>query len=371
MSPLIKILLFNVALICGIIMSQLLDLEPFKVWLFFLTDTLLAYIMIEVGLEVLIQKKKWRNYLLDYGVASLAAGLPWMFCFGYFLAFGIGSWEENLLLARFAAPTATGILFAMLGLAGLGMTWLFRKVEVLVILDDLDTIFFLIPLQFFLSGGRLELIFVAFAMVVLLILGWRYMHELKLPASRPYLFCYAVIIGTITELLDIGVGLEIEVLMPAFVLGLVLYNPRSERDKSHNEQEFIEPQQMGGLLADRSIKLLFMFLVGLLLPEITFSPNTVKSLILHVIGITILMNLGKLAPIFFYRKEATLRERVAVAVSMMPRGEVGAGVLSIALGHGIKDLMAQAATLSLALNMFMTGFFIWVVMHLLKDKRVS
>lgn len=209
MHPLITIWLFNLALICGIVTSQILELESFKVWLYFLTDTLLAYIMMEVGLEFLIQKKKWKSYLLDYGVASLAAGLPWVFCFLYFLKFGSGRLEENLLLARFAAPTATGILFTMLGLAGLGMTWLFRKVEVLVILDDLDTILFLIPLQFFLSGGQLELIFVALIMAVLIIVGWRYMHVVKIPSSRPWLFCYAIIMGAITEWLDISFGLEV------------------------------------------------------------------------------------------------------------------------------------------------------------------
>jgi Kef-type K+ transport system membrane component KefB len=372
LTSLISIWLFNLALICGVITSQILDLASIRAWLFFLTDTLLAYIMIEVGLEFIIQKKKWKSYLLDYGVASLAAGLPWFFCFLYFLRFSSDSWKESLLLARFAAPTATGILFTMLGLAGLGMTWLFRKVEVLVILDDLDTIIFLIPIQFLLSGGRLELIFIAFVMIILLILGWRYMHTLKLPASRPWLFFYALIIGAITEWLVISFGLEIEVLLPAFTLGLILRHPPEKRKESHiHEHAFIEPQKKGGIFADRSIKFLFMFLVGLLLPEITFTVSTLKNLSLHVIAITLLMNLGKLAPIFFYKKEATLRKRIAVSVSMMPRGEIGAGILSIALGHGIKGLMAQAATLSLAFNMFLTGFFIWIVMWLLKDKEVK
>lgn len=353
-------------------MSQIADLGPHKVWLLFMTDALLAYIMMEVGLEFQIQKKKWKSYLVDYGVASLAAGLPWMFCFVYFLKFGSGSWEENLLLSRFAAPTATGILFAMLGLAGLGMTWLFKKIEVLVILDDLDTIFFLIPLQFLLSGGRIGLISVAFLMIVLIGLGWRYMHMLKLPSSRPWLFFYAVLFSSITEWLDICYGLEIEVLLPSFVLGLVLYNPHHGKKKTHvHEEAFIEPEQKSGMIADRSIKLLFMFLVGLHLPKIDFSADTLTNLLLHVLGITLLMNLGKLAPIFFYKKEASLRERTAVAVGMMPRGEMGAGILTIALGHGIQNLMAQAAALSLALNLLLTGFFIWIVMRLLKDKRVK
>lgn len=363
----VTIWLFSLALICGITISQLIDLEPYKTPLFFLIDTLLAYIMMEVGLEFLIQKKKWKSYLVDYGVASLAAGLPWIFCFIYFLNFGSRSWEENLLLSRFAAPTATGILFAMLGLAGLGMTWMFRKIEVLVILDDLDTILFLIPLQFLLSGGRWELISVAVGMIILIFLGWRYMHTLKLPASRPWLFFYAIIISSLAEWLDIRYGLEIEVLLPAFILGVVLYNPHDVRYKSHmHEHAFIEPEKPRSIIIDRGTKLMFMLLVGTLLPQITFNKYTVGILLVHVFFIALLMNLGKLAPVFFYRKEATFRERMAVAVGMMPRGEMGAGILTIALEHGIKDFMTQAAALSLALNLFLTGFFIWIVLRLLK-----
>jgi Kef-type K+ transport system membrane component KefB len=366
-KPLNTVLLFNVALICGILASQITNLEPFRIKLLFLADTLLAYIMMQVGLKFLIQKKKWKSYLVDYGVASLAAGLPWIFCFLYFLMFGAGSWEENLLLARFAAPTATGVLFAMLISAGLGMTWLFRKVEVLVILDDLDTILFLVPLQFLLSGGESGLIFIACVMVVLVIVGWRYMHKLRLPRGRPWLLCYALAISGIAEWVEMSYGLEVEVLLPSFILGLLLYTPRAQS----NEHVHSRPERKGAAMADKSIKLFFMVLVGLLLPQITLNAQTWKDLALHVICITLLMNIGKLAPIFFYKKEASFRERAAIAISMMPRGEMGAGILAIALGHGIKHLMAQVAALSLALNLLLTGLFIWIVMWLLKGKKLA
>lgn len=369
-NPLVKIWLFNFALVCGIVISQIVDLDPFKFWLFYLADILLAYIMMQVGFEFLIEKKKWKNYLVDYGVASLSAGLPWIFCFFYFLKFGTGNWQENLLLARFAAPTATGILFAMLGLAGLGMTWLFRKIEVLVILDDLDTILFLIPLQFLLSGGRIGLISVAIAMLFLIVIGWRYMHVFKLPSGRLWLFVYAVLISTFAECLDIGYDLEVEVLLPSFILGLVLHNPHLDKKRSvHHQIPSPEIEETGSISADSLMKLFFMFLVGLLLPQIAINSYTFKGLLLHVICVTLLMNMGKLAPAFFYKKEASFRERMAVAVGMMPRGEMGAGILTIALGHGINNLMAQVAALSLAVNLFLTGFFIWMVMWLLKGNQ--
>lgn len=367
MKPLKMIWFFNFALILGMVTSQLVNLEKVKVGVYFFTDTLLAYIMIEVGLEFLIQKRKWKDYLVDYGVASLAAGLPWIFCFVYFSFFGSKVWEENLLLARFAAPTATGILFAMLGIAGLARTWLFKKVEVLVIFDDLDTILFLIPIQFLLSGGRIELISVAFMMVILVILGWRYMHTLRLPASRPWLFFYALLIGAVAEWLDVSFSLEIEVLLPAFILGLILYNPHGIKGKRYaHEHDFIEPEEVRSARIDRGVKILFMFFVGLLLPKIALKGYTIGDLLLHVMALTLFMNLGKLAPLFFYKKEASLRERIAVSIAMMPRGEMGAGILTLALAHGIKNTMAQAAALSLSFNLFLTGFFIWVVIKLLK-----
>ena len=62
-----------------------------------------------------------------------------------------------------------------------------------------------------------------------------------------------------------------------------------------------------------------------------------------------------------YRREATLRERLALSVAMFPRGEVGAGVLVISLSYGIGGPVVTVALLSLALNLVMTGIFIAMV----------
>ena len=48
---------------------------------------------------------------------------------------------------------------------------------------------------------------------------------------------------------------------------------------------------------------------------------------MHVLALTVLSNLGKMFPAFCYRREAHWRERLALAIGMWPRGEVGAGVL--------------------------------------------
>jgi Kef-type K+ transport system membrane component KefB len=85
----------------------------------------------------------------------------------------------------------------------------------------------------------------------------------------------------------------------------------------------------------------------------------------HVLIITLLSNVGKMFAALCYRKEASLRERLAVAVAMFPRGEVGAGVLVIGLSYGMAGPSLTVAVLSLALNLLCTGLFILVVKQLL------
>jgi len=83
-----------------------------------------------------------------------------------------------------------------------------------------------------------------------------------------------------------------------------------------------------------------------------------------VLFITLISNLGKMFPAFCYRREAHWRERLAVAVGMWPRGEVGAGVLVISLSYGIGGPVVTIAMLSLALNLLLTGVFIYFVKQL-------
>jgi Kef-type K+ transport system membrane component KefB len=91
------------------------------------------------------------------------------------------------------------------------------------------------------------------------------------------------------------------------------------------------------------------------------------ALIAHVLILTVLINLGKMFPAFCYRNEAHWRERLAVAIGMWPRGEVGAGVLVISLSYGIGGPIVTVAMLSLALNLLLTGAFIYVVKRLTRS----
>jgi hypothetical protein len=170
-----------------------------------------------------------------------------------------------------------------------------------------------------------------------------------------------------------------EILLPAFVLGCVLAYP-----KDGNIGEFFKsvPEKRMKIL----ISAFFIFLVGVSMPEIGIENLAVSGgsvsfwnyklgslsigiLCLHVVVITFISNLGKMFPLFCYRKEVSLKERLALAIGLCPRGEVGAGVIIVALGlitHVDKSLMI-VAMLSLALNLILTGPFIMIIKKLLSN----
>jgi hypothetical protein len=303
------------------------------------------------------------------------------------------AWKEILLASRFAAPTSAGVLFSMLTAAGLGATWMFRKTRVLAIFDDLDTVLLMIPLKMMIVGLVWQLGFAVFVMVFFLTLAWIFMHRLSLPAAWKWILVYSAVIVFIvesvyfmTKSINPDVPIHIEVLLPAFVLGVMLKNPdgtvkRNGHETKNEESGF---KVIAEQRASTIISALFMLLVGLHMPLIFPDSNAAISegagviivstpvissrmIALHVIAVTVLSNIGKMLPAFAYREEAHWRERLAVAIGMWPRGEVGAGIIIISLGYGIGGPVVTVAVLSLALNLLLTGFFILAVKHLLND----
>jgi hypothetical protein len=119
-----------------------------------------------------------------------------------------------------------------------------------------------------------------------------------------------------------------------------------------------------------------MFLVGLSMPlfvgldgnavanadSITASQPMMSwgEIALHVLVVSLLSNIGKLFPMFFYR-DHKLVERLALSIGMFTRGEVGAGVIFIALGYSLGGPALIISVLTLALNLLLTGIFVlWV-----------
>jgi Kef-type K+ transport system membrane component KefB len=164
-------------------------------------------------------------------------------------------------------------------------------------------------------------------------------------------------------LVDEVVPVHIEVLLPAFVLGCVLARPPGHDPHADDAREGHQegPESPAEQRAATVVSAAFMVLVGLSMPLIQVTGTGLGALALHVVALTLLANLGKMFPLLVYRDEASWRERLALSIGMWPRGEVGAGVLVVSIGYGIGGPMVAAATLSLALNLLLTGVFIvWV-----------
>lgn len=381
-----KVYLFSLLLVVGLVLSQIIphllgdSFGTFKLFTNALLYVSLAFIMINVGREFEIDKKRWKNYAVDYGVAMGAAALPWIFVALYYIFVIAGqesgipgdayAWKETFLLSRYAAPTSAGILFTMLAAANLKQTWVYDKVQVLAIFDDLDTIILMIPLQILMIGMKWQMFVILIVAVLLIWLGWKKMGTVNMRQDWKAVLIYSVVLFVIIEVLyRVSMhfygregAIHIEILLPAFVLGILMTKNLSIEENKIEER------------ASNSVSYLFMLLVGLSMPlfvGVDFSAQSASSasvisnipmpswsvIMFHVIMVTLLSNIGKLFPILFYR-DRSLSERLAVSVGMFTRGEVGAGVLFIAIGYSISGTLLVVSVLAMCLNLLLTAIFI-------------
>lgn len=391
-----RVLLLTLFLMLGLLLSQLVPhylehMHLYEELVRAATMLALGFIMIHVGYEFNINKNNLKQYGNDYLVAFTSATFPWVFIAMYFFFFfpmsddgSAGNGIVNsLLIARFAAPTSAGVLFSMLAAAGLSKTWMFSKTRILAIFDDLDTILLMVPLQMLVVGVKWQMFVSVLVMVVFLWLGWRKLHAVNASMRWKNVLFYSAVITFISLfvhhkslLIDQNVPIHIEILLPAFIVGVAISHTFNQvKDKNGDVHDVLELPSESKI--SFFISALFMLLVGLSMPEIEGislvkkDQPTITSLDwglvgIHVLAITLLSNLGKMFPAFVYRKEASLRQRLAVAISMFPRGEVGAGVLIISISHGISGMVVTVAILSLCLNLVLTVFFIWIVKRLLR-----
>lgn len=381
-----KILIYSFLLVLGLgfsqtILPRILNDYPLAIdTIHFFTYLGLAFIMFFVGLEFHLDKKNLKHYKTDYIVAFTAATFPWILTSLYFVAtqfsgegwLSLDAWRESLFVGRFAAPTSAGILFTMLTAAGLAGTWIFKKIRILAIFDDLDTVLLLIPLKILVMGFAWQLSVVLFILIFLSIFAWIFLRKIDLPLHGMYPMLFSLVLVIVCQTIyywSKGINplipIHIEVLFPAFVLGLVVKLDDRKLQQIHSHERSLSI--VGGI---------FMLLVGLNMPYVMdqligLSHGEYLLLGFHVLMITFLSNLGKLYVLFNYQDEATLRERLAVGIGMLPRGEVGAGVLVMALGLGLGGKIITIAMASLTLNLLLTGVFIWVVKRLSLRQKVQ
>lgn len=380
-----KVLSFSAFLIIGLLLSQYLPLlagegyATVKIVSNILLYICLSFIMINVGREFEVDKTRWRSYAGDYFIAMATAAMPWFLIAIYYVFVLLPpefwnsweAWKENLLLSRFAAPTSAGILFTMLAAIGLKSSWIYKKIQVLAIFDDLDTILLMIPLQIMMIGLRWQLIVVVFIVFLLLSLGWKQLGRYNWRQDWKAIMGYSVLVFVATQavyyfskqLYGEEGSIHIEVLLPAFVLGMIMKHKEIDTPVEHK--------------VSTGVSFLFMFLVGMSMPHfigvnfaethtgthsVTGSQEMMSwgMIALHVLIVSLLSNIGKLFPVFFYR-DRKFSERLALSIGMFTRGEVGAGVIFIALGYNLGGPALVISVLTIVLNLILTGIFVlWV-----------
>ncbi len=380
-----KVISFSLMLMVGLVLSQMLPSRMGEYYRLFhegieiVLGICLAFIMINVGREFEIDKANVKGYAKDYFVAMFAAAVPWLLIALYYIfvllpsdMWGSGEvWKETLLLSRFAAPTSAGILFAMLAALSLQKSWIYQKIQVLAIFDDLDTILLMIPLQVAMIGMKWQMAAVLVTVCLLLWIGWKFMSRFNVPQGWKSILSYAILTYGLTLAIYVITkhffgsegSIHIEVLLPAFVVGMIIRN----RHIGGKQEEQVST----------GISLLFMLLVGMSMPLIDAAnaQGNAESIVasipmvgwgelaFHVIMVSLLSNIGKLVPMLFYR-DHSLTERLALSVGMFTRGEVGAGVIFIALGYNIGGPILLISILTLVLNLILTIGFVYWVKHL-------
>lgn len=352
------VLIFSMLLIGGIVGGQVFDLSGVHTILELTASICLAYIMIEVGLEFSMEKRGIRSYGWDAAVATTAAVIPALLWFVYFLVVMHESWRPALLTGLSSAPTSAGVLFAMMMAAGLGATWVFRKARVLAVLDDLVAILLLTPLQIAITGFQFESVVLLVLVGFFIFASFRWQHALRWPAGEWRIFIYGLVLAWVVLLIKRTTHIHLEVLIPAFMLGCLIHRPAAQPHSSG--------ERSGLCFLDPMVKGAFMLLVGLSFPKMEIDWTSWQPMLVHLVILTVLANLGKCIPALCYRREASLKERLALSVAMFPRGEVGAAVLLIGLGYGFGGYVATLAMLGLALNLILTGVFIAIVMRFLR-----
>lgn len=380
-----KVLSFSAFLMAGLFVSQYLPVwaggnyNAVKAVSNVLLYVCLSFIMINVGREFEVDKSRWQTYAKDYGVAMATAAMPWFLIAIYYVFVLLPpeywnsweAWKENLLLSRFAAPTSAGILFTMLAAIGLKTSWVYKKIQVLAIFDDLDTILLMIPLQIMMIGLRWQLLVIVFIVFLLLSFGWKQLGKYDWRQDWKTILVYSAVVFACTQAVYLiskhlygeAGSIHIEVLLPAFVLGMVM---------KHKEHDTPAERKVS-----TGISFLFMFLVGMSMPrflgvdfaEASLGQHSVTGsqemmswgmIMLHVLIVSLLSNIGKLFPVFFY-KDRKFSERLALSIGMFTRGEVGAGVIFIALGYSLGGPALIISVLTIVLNLILTGIFVlWV-----------
>jgi len=292
--------------------------------------------------------------------------------------------SQGLLLSVFSAPTSAGMLISMMEAADLKNTWLFKKASMLAILDDIDALVFIAFMRILAIGSGYDLRHFGPVIVTvgLLTIAWFNMHKFVIPHSWPWVLLYAILIGTglwlweglTREYKDCTYIFVIAVLIPSFTLGCITYDPKMETSQSYKHieieltEEFIERQEYIDSHApcmETFMGCAFMFFCWIKYANsdrtswdgndscdisCDCDPNPHDG--------------RQTGNMFIHGNETNTKDRYALGLAMVPRGEIGASVIIITLQTlkgRINDAYLGIVVLSVIANLVLScGFIVYV-----------
>ena len=134
--------------------------------------------------------------------------------------------------------------------------------QVLAIFDDLDTIILMIPIQILMIGMRWQMFIIIIIAILLLWIGWKKMNSFSLRQNWRSILLYSFLLFLFIEVLyrltthfyGSEGSIHIEILLPAFVLGMIM---KGDHSVVPSKQE---------VRVSNTISYIFMLLVGISMP---------------------------------------------------------------------------------------------------------
>jgi len=251
--------------------------------------------------------------------------------------------EDDVRLSIFSAPTSTGVIMTMMALFDVKGSWVVRKASVLAVLGHL-CLLFSVAIENSRTGAAgnsalfdLECLMPVLVSLGLLALAWFNIHKCMCPHLWPWVLLYASIIGIGSWCLE-GMSLQfirapevkwfhVAVLFPSFAFGCMISTLEASRCFANIDFELTEDlilrqerMESAAPFVDTFVGTVFMFSVGLNMPQINYSlaSTSYGIYILHLIVVSILMLLGKLVVYFCYTSHDS-KQRLGLALLMCPR----------------------------------------------------
>ena len=311
-----------------------------------------------IGLETEIGDLK-KQLVPSLSVGLLGAIVPFVLCYYTALAFGISS-NESLFIGAVFTATSIGITIRLLKDFGklnnpMGLTVLGAGV-----VDDVVAVVLLSVVLSILSGGAnafdvgLVIVKAIAFWVVIVLIGSKILSRIieKVNLDDEYFIMFLLAYGFLAAYISAGIGLS--AIVGAFAAGLPL-------TKKQGKVKMVLEQTKSLYIFFVPI---FFISIGMLINLTVFAEAAVLGLI-----ITAMAFVGKLTGSFVAARfnKFSIRDSLAIGISMTPRGEMGLIVASLGLTSGL--ISTRTYSIGVMAVILTTFIAIPILKNILWDKK--